>query len=629
MQRNLQKIGVLNWLLLLAAGAVGLGLARYSRTVTGEAASFFLLIGFLAAAVSYFQMRLEDRERMEKLEFDELNKAPAGSALFQSEESEILPARRSREQFERFFVPGFTIFLFLLEGALLFFLWRSLRHYETAGIRQPMVALSIFGLFGLVLFLFGKYSAGIARLEGLRLLRPGAGYLLLGAFLCFGEAVILIAVEAGFPLADLYAAWVLTVLLALLAVETLLTLVLEIYRPRLKGKPGRVLYESRVVGLLGQPEGLITTAAQALDYQFGFKVSETWFYRFLEKALAWLLLAQLFVLLLSSCFVFVQTGEEALLERFGQPVPGHEILRPGFHLKLPWPIDKIYTYRTEKVQSFTIGIGPEDTETEERVIRWTVAHYQNEYNLLVASREQSSTNATNTATNNATGRKVPPVNLLSVSIPVQYQITNLNAWAYNQREPGKLLEKLATREVVRFLVSADVQELMSTGRAAAAEALKTKIQSAANNKGLGARILFVGLQGIHPPVKVAAAYEKVVSARQDKEASILQARAHQIETNALARAAAFRRVSLAQAEKAQTEADAAARAASFTNQIPAFRASPLVYTERAYLQTLAQSTTNAAKVVLGTTNNSDVFILDLEESSRRGLFEGLTPVSNP
>ena len=77
-----------------------------------------------------------------------------------------------------------------------------------------------------------------------------------------------------------------------MAVETLVQLVLEIYRPRVKGKVERPLYESRLVGLLGQPEGLITTAAQALDYQFGFKVSETWFYRFFERALGWLLLLQ-------------------------------------------------------------------------------------------------------------------------------------------------------------------------------------------------------------------------------------------------------------------------------------------------------------------------------------------------
>src|SRR5207237_632434 len=109
-------------------------------------------------------------------------------------------------------------------------------------------------------------------------------------------------------------------LLAVFAVENLLALILEIYRPRVKGKLERVLYESRLVGLLGQPEGLFTTAAHALDYQFGFKVSETWFYKFLEKRIVWLLAGQFLILLFSTCFVFINAGEEGLLERFGKPV---------------------------------------------------------------------------------------------------------------------------------------------------------------------------------------------------------------------------------------------------------------------------------------------------------------------
>src|SRR5437879_12811545 len=115
---------------------------------------------------------------------------------------------------------------------------------------------------------------------------------------------LIIGVQVGFLKSDYYVARVLCGLLAVVALETLVNVVLEMYRPRVKGKLGRPLYESRLVGLLGQPEGLITTAAQALDYQFGFKVSETWFYRFFEKALGWLLLLQFGALILSTTVVF-------------------------------------------------------------------------------------------------------------------------------------------------------------------------------------------------------------------------------------------------------------------------------------------------------------------------------------
>ena len=42
-----------------------------------------------------------------------------------------------------------------------------------------------------------------------------------------------------------------------------------------------------------------------MDYQFGFKVSETWFFQLLQKNLPLLALAQLAVLFLSTTVVFV------------------------------------------------------------------------------------------------------------------------------------------------------------------------------------------------------------------------------------------------------------------------------------------------------------------------------------
>ena len=137
---------------------------------------------------------------------------------------------------------------------------------------------------------------------------------------------------------------------------------LEVYRVRVRGGETRLLYESRLVGLFGQPEAIITTAAHALDYQFGFKVSETWFYRFLEKALGWLILAQLAILVLSTCFVVIEPGDEALLERFGRPMGENGVIGPGLHFKLPWPIDQTIVYHTEQMQTFIVGAEPEDAQ---------------------------------------------------------------------------------------------------------------------------------------------------------------------------------------------------------------------------------------------------------------------------
>ncbi len=626
MERNIQKNGIVNLVVLLAVGVATLAVARYASSLASQAATFFLGIGVLVTAVSWFQMRLEERERIEKMEFDEVTKVGSSATLFNTEQAETFLARRSREQFERFFLPGFTVLLFILEAAGAWGLWRWLQKSSAAAqpLRQTLVAMALLGLFALVLFVLGKYSAGLARLENQRLLRPSASYLLLGAYLLALVVAGIVGVEIGFPNGDRYLALGLSVLLGLLALETAINLMLEIYRPRIKGKVGLLLYESRLVGLLSHPEGLFTTAAHALDYQFGFKVSDTWFYRFLEKAFAWLLLAQLGILLLSTTFIFIEAGEQALLERFGQPVPGREVLEPGFHLKLPWPVDRVYRYHTREIQTFNVGFVHDEKDDSAKTMLWTVGHYKEEFHLLVASREQPDS-----MTNNSTGKKSPPVNLVSVSIPVQYQISDLPAWAYNHQNAGELLEKIGTREVVRYLVSIDLHEMMSSGRFKAGEELRDRMQARADELKLGAKILFVGLQDVHPPVKVAAAYEAVVGAEHKRLANVLNAEAYRVRTNAFASAESLKKKREAEADRHRVESSALSRAALFTNQMQAFAASPTVYPQRAYLQTLIRGSSGARKVILATTNTHDVILLNLEEKVRPDLLDVPLPATKP
>src|SRR5436189_1936034 len=153
MERSVQKNGLINLLALLLVGVAGFAVARYANSLAGQVSILFIGIGLLVAAVSWFQMRLEERERLEKLEMEELAKARGGSALFESKEAELFPAQRSREQFERFFIPVFTALLLVGQtaGALLF--WHSLsKTIAPPELKQPITALALFALFGFILF---------------------------------------------------------------------------------------------------------------------------------------------------------------------------------------------------------------------------------------------------------------------------------------------------------------------------------------------------------------------------------------------------------------------------------------------------------------------------------------------
>ena len=423
-------------------------------------------------------------------------------------------------------------------------------------------------------------------------------------------------------------------MVAIAAAENLITLILEIYRPRVDGKKALLIYDSRLIGLLGQPGGLISTAAQALDYQFGFKVSETWFYRYIEQKLALILAIQFVVLFLSSSFVVIHSNEQALLERFGRKQ--EELLTPGFKFKLPWPIDKVYRFKTDEIQSFTLGV-VDDKHDEakpegEKVLLWTTPHNhgsstdpKQNFNMIVASKVDSNDTGVGSAT------EAVPVNLLTVSIPVHYRINDLEAWIINNANAGSLLQKLAMREVTQYLIGADIDKLMGPDRASAQETLKQHIDTQAKKHNLGAEVIFVGLQDIHPPVGkadekaegkaggVAEKYEEVIVAQMNAESNHLVALQYSAGKVPQAEAAAAEILAKARSESTNKVAIAEAEAKRFANQIAAFQSAPSVYKTRMKLETFLEATVGSRKYILSDPANRDVINLELQDKLRTDL----------
>ena len=616
MDQNVPKNGLVNLITAVFIFIATFAVTCFVSSLAGMGASIFLLVAVLITFTSWFQMRLEENERSEKLEIDELSRTRGESSLFETKDGEVFPARRSREQFEKFFVPGFAVLLFIIEAGGAWVLWRSIGKGNTSIIDvRAMASLSLFAIFALLLFLIGRFSVTMARLEDHRLLRPGASFILAGAYVCFFTALAITAVKTQYPHADVWLARGFCILLGVMAAEILLTLLLEIYRPRVRGKISRPLYDSRLIGILAQPESLFTTAAQTLDYQFGFKVSETWFFKLLKENLPILILAQLVILLLSTCVVFVDAGEQAVLEHFGKPV---EAFTAGVHFKWPWPADKVYRYRTAQIQSLYVGFEPDTNEV--KTILWTVAHNK-EQNFLVATH-MADTVASETPEETGIfdqALKAPPVSLITVSIPIQFEITNVMQWAYHNSDATNLLGDLAYREVVHFLVGQDIDNVLSQGRLEAAQELQGRIQDDADAHDLGVKVLFVGLQDIHPPTPVASDYEKVVGAEQIRLSTNLVAQAYAIMATSLSQAQAVATTNAAEANRFQLVTEQYSRADLFTNQIAAYLSAPAVYKQRAYYTMFVEATKSSRKYVMLVTNVQPNLYIDLQDKIRADL----------
>ena len=148
------------------------------------------------------------------------------------------------------------------------------------------------------------------------------------------------------------------------------------------------------------------------------------------------------------------------------------------------------------------------------------------------------------------------------------------------------------------------------------------MQEQADALQLGARILFVGLEDIHPPTKGGGQSLKKSSARPKRaNPKNLRRRPTPSAPTPGPRAKAFKRVTAAEADEHAAITNSAARAMLFANQQLAYNAAPGhngVYEQHAYLETLVQNSADSRKYIIATTNTPNIVIFNLgRQNSQR------------
>ena len=614
----------------VALGAALLSLALAVASAVGRtAAGAFLfapmavlhawagLVALAVAAREFFARRAEEEAREAEAERRE---APDHSIFAAAGDAADVPfsMARSRALFERWAVPGVAPLSGLGLLATAWMLGRGLAALPPA---EPVSRLSAAGWFGAVAFallILSRYLVALSRgPDRIRVRAAGVatGASALGALASLGGCL---ATEAGYAALEGGIAAGLIAALAVLGGEQLVNALLELYRPR-RADDGPVSpYESRIARRLVDPSSWMRGAAESLDYQFGFKVSQTWLAGFLGRALAPLLLFQLLVLYLLSSLVVLGPEEEGILERFGRPrteADGGWHLGPGLHLKQPWPFETVRRVPARRI--LTTHAGYEGGVATPEEMLWTRSHFEREDQFLTAARD-----GTSPAIAPAAGEAAAvPVNLVSVNVPIEYRVTDLRAWAYDHRDPEAVLRAIASRALTRETAGRDLFDVLGAGQEDFARALRTRIRTEADRLGLGIDVTFVGLQGVHPPVPIADAFESVVGALEDRESAVLAGRTHAAQVIPAADAAAKRIGYEAQAYQARQESGSRAEAEQFEVRKAAHDRSPSVYRGRAHLQAVQDALAKPRLFVVAASADTEVLQVNLEEKTPSSLFD--------
>jgi regulator of protease activity HflC (stomatin/prohibitin superfamily) len=508
-------------------------LSGFSRSLAVAALGFHALgaaLVWLVLVVVYHQRSLAEQEQ---LDMSLLSQSDTADTIFQGSadrKAMFTVASKRLVALEKWFVPIGSVVVGLYQAGIGLFLMRSvgnpLREYEHMQITAVLLVVIAF-----ISFLISRYATGMSTEEKWRDLRAGGSMLLACSILAF-----LLGISFAFGIWKITAAifvfrYVIPILMVVLGGETILNAIFDIYRPRIAGAYSRAAFDSRLLGVINEPGGLVHTFANMIDYQFGFQVSQTWFYKLLAKAIVPLALFLILCLYSLSCILIIPPSQAAVIEHFGSFENGGRIASPGINWKLPWPMEKAYIYEPGRIHQVDIGFVDDgdnsDTSRPGKPLLWGKKHYDEEYNILVATTDVVQ----------ELSQGAVPVSIIRAAVPVQYRIKDLKDFVYNHTEPEDILKAISYREVSLLAAGSTIEtegeradsSLLGAGRAGAAKELIRRIQTSADEQKLGIEIVFVGLQGVHPPEDVAEEYQAVIGAVQTQQGMILNAMAERNE----------------------------------------------------------------------------------------------------
>lgn len=304
----------------------------------------------------------------------------------------------------------------------------------------------------------------------------------------------------------------------------------------------------------------------------------------------WLIVLVIVGLWLASGIYTVGPSEVGLVKRFGKFT---RQVGPGLHYRLPSPIESVVIVNQYGKQEVEIGVTPPG-----RFVRAAPA----EESLMLTG----------------------DFNIVYVEATIAYNVSrDPQAYAFEIEDP-QLIVRQAAQAIIREQVALqEVDRLFaSEERQLMGERIKQELQALLDRYGTGIQVLNVFLQEVKPPTpEVAAAFDDVNSAIQDKERMILEAQRYANEQIPRAEGQAQKILNEAEAYKQSRILEAQGAAARFLSVLESYYLGETVTAARLYIETMEEILPGMRKVILPTGGSGLVSLLDLER-----LLQGRSPM---
>ena len=611
--------------LLLLVTVLAVSGSRGSETLKLAAIPYVFALIFSAASVVYGILRTavahEDEEK--KL----LAKRMESRAL-NVEEDVRFTAGRSFANYKRF-----APFALALISALLmaFMLWKfqsdmadaiKLTAKEAAkakfNVPSPIHTALLAAVMMMVSVFAGAFFAGQSRVAEFRWLRPAGAWLIAGFVAMLLVSISSVCTANNITGIDKICSRILFWVFIVLGAEFIVNFVIEFYRPRTLAE-ARPVFESQLLAFFTEPGGVMRNIASALDYQFGFKVSGTWLYGFIERAFFPVLILWAVLFWGFTTVHEIGPNQVGIRETFGKIE--QQLLTPGVYWTLPYPFGTVKRFSCTEMKS--IYIGESSKKAEERasapVVLWTNEHGGADDPFVVAVATDGSTHAQD-ANGDAS------ISFVRMGIPIEYRVRDtfedVYNYAYGNESAEKILRMIGEQAAAEYMAGATMEELLAYGRRQAERAIAKRIQQLADLNKLGIEIIRVGIMDAHPPVeKVAPAYQEVIGALEEKETEILTAKAYAATVIPEAQASALEIVESARSYSNRVSTVAKAESDRFKSQLAAYRMLPGMFKLNSKLEVLEQETAAIRKYIVGSGLEDEIYEMNFETRERIDLVD--------
>lgn len=317
----------------------------------------------------------------------------------------------------------------------------------------------------------------------------------------------------------------------------------------------------------------------------------------------------LLALALYTSFYRVDASEQGIVLRFGKHA---RTVEPGLQMKLPWPIENVYTVPVKKVQSLEFGFGT------------VSAGRKTEY----AKRSKQLDEVADMLTGD--------LNIAHVEWVVQYRIDDAKASLFNIGDENSLYTDFissirqqdinpaipdtirdVSETVMRKLVGdRSVDAVLTLGREEISAEAKIEIQEMLDVFEAGVEVITVKLQTTSPPESVKDAFQEVNRARQNKERVVNLAEGERNRQIPAARGKREQMISEAEGYKARRVLETRGQINAFNAKLAEYEKAPEVTKQRLYLEAMQEVLGQVGnKTIIDESVNQMLPILNLNSDS--------------